>query len=787
MRSSPRLSFFAILSGLVIASAPGWAEVCPYDMSCNGDDSLVSDIASAAWDCHSIVKNDNHVGYNGGGDYIQTKNPTQTPITNVWVQYKSSSPDATRRLYLYASDAGEARVTAEDKQFFVAKGGTKTTTNMVFSASNDIRSLKLIANGSSGTWVIYAITVYTVDPPPSLGPVADQTIGSDNTIEHLPLLAVSTVPGDVLSVSVSTADALPAASYGVFSENSDWFFRFSPSTAGVTSGQFTFTASATGIGGTTNVSFAVTVTEGVVKTPPTIDAIDDQAVLARRRLTVPFTVREADGDSVFTNVICRTANVEGSYGRDAAGAFFFEPTLADALLGTIDFRIEATDSDDMVGYEDFSVSITVGSPPDIVSIAPQTIAYGGTNQVTLVLMPTDNDDITYTNVAVKTETLVPEGEHTYSNLVFRFVPAAADIGQTFTFLATATDFDGTSSNEFSVTVGLAKPVLKHCPVDQWTPTSFKADLEALVPGAQEYRLKYEYKNQQGETVPVVIEGIRTWPVEVENAPSTNLTYYVQAYTGTVASAWSSGKKMELNTWLPYVPAIRMIKDSGGVYTQDFDTLIKSGTGKWYDGRTLPGWHTCWYGRTITDTSVNYEAFGYTNNLSHQGFFSFATDGENSGKRAFGMRNDARDAYAQIGIAFTNECRYAVTNVFISFTATQFRDAAGESWLRVQYAKTDAVRSLNHAEWPEGQTWKAASALDFKAPKQNKAQAIQPKPASEFRSGNIALTGEDAIQPGEVLLIQWWMDETDKGAPLGIDDLTVSWECAWPHHTVIYLR
>ena len=776
MRPSPRLLFFTILSGLVIASASGWAEVCSYDMSCNGDDSLVSDIASAAWDCHSIVKNDNHVGYNGGGDYIQTKNPTQTPITNVWVQYKSSSPDATRRLYLYASDAGEARVTAEDKQFFVAKGGTKTTTNMVFSASNDIRSLKLIANGSSGTWVIYAITVYTVDPPPSLGPVADQTIGSDNTIDHLPLLAASTVPGDVLSVTVSTADALPAASYGVFSENSDWFFRFSPSTAGVTSGQFTFTASATGIGGTTNVSFAVTVTEGVVKTPPTIDAIDDQAVLARRRLTIPFTVREADGDSIFTNVICRTANVEGPYGRDAAGAFFFEPTLADALLGAIDFRIEATDSDDMVGYEDFSVSITVGSPPDIVSIAPQTIAYGETNQVTLALMPTDNDDITYTNVAVKTETLVPEGEHTYSNLVFRFVPAAADIGQTFVFTASATDFDGTTNVDFNVTVGLAAPALKHCPVDQWTATSFTADIEEAVPGATSYTLRRINSLSDGTKATQTVNNV-TFPYTFTDLPSTNQHYWAQAVRGNTVSAWSAEQTVSLQNWLPFVPAVEMTGAAHGTYKETFNGLISSGSAYWYDARTIPGWYIAKWGASFSDG----EYLAVDSPMTWTGVFSVKEDSVEN--RSLCIRPYDQDEQYHIAILFTNKCQYAVTNLHVSYLGKQYRRLNNATKFEFSYAKAD---TLVEAAVGTGFSFTRVRELDYATPVTGSGAYFTPA-SNTVVSADISLSGDAALKPGEMVFLRWYVNAKNNYIPAGIDDLEVKWECAWPRHTVIYLR
>ena len=261
----------------------------------------------------------------------------------------------------------------------------------------------MIAEGSSGTWIIYNLTVYTTDPPPTLEAIEDQNIGSNNEIDHLPVIAETNVAGDTLTVSATTESNIPAASYGIFEENGNRYFRFSPEDAGMTSGSVVFTVSATGIGGTTSVSFTVTVTAGVVKTEPTFDPIPGQSALALRTLTVPFTVREADGDEIRTNYFCQTSGVTGSYGIDANGSFFYTPSLADAAIGTVAFRITATDTEG-TGQGDFNVTVTAGTPPVIGPIAPQTVVYDGMNEVTLALTPTDGDKITATNVTVKTGT-----------------------------------------------------------------------------------------------------------------------------------------------------------------------------------------------------------------------------------------------------------------------------------------------------------------------------------------------------------------------------------------------
>ena len=403
MRPSPRLSLFAILSGLVLASATMWAAVYEYDMS-HDDNGLTSQSSAAAWTCHSIVKNNNHAGYNGGGDYIQSTSATAMPITNLWVKYQSSSVNASRRLYLERRDEAGTTVLGARLEFSVPKEKVQITTNFVFQASENVRNLKMIAEGSSGTWIIYNLTVCTTDPPPpTLESIEDQNIGSNNEIDHLPVIAETNVAGDTLTVSATTESNIPAASYGIFEENGNRYFRFSPEDAGMTSGSVVFTVSATGIGGTTSVSFTVTVTAGVVKTEPTFDPIPGQSALALRTLTVPFTVREADGDEIRTNYFCQTSGVTGSYGIDANGSFFYTPSLADAAIGTVAFRITATDTEG-TGQGDFNVTVTAGTPPVIGPIAPQTVVYDGMNEVTLALTPTDGDKITATNVTVKTGT-----------------------------------------------------------------------------------------------------------------------------------------------------------------------------------------------------------------------------------------------------------------------------------------------------------------------------------------------------------------------------------------------
>lgn len=55
------------------------------------------------------------------------------------------------------------------------------------------------------------------------------------------------------------------------------------------------------------------------------------------------------------------------------------------------------------------------------------------------------------------------------------------------------------------------------------------------------------------------------------------------------------------------------------------------------------------------------------------------------------------------------------------------------------------------------------------------------------TADIPFEGANAIQPGEVIAMRWYLDAKRNYPTLGIDDLIVSWECAWPHCTVIILQ
>ncbi len=637
--------------------------------------------------------------------------------------------------------------------------------------------------GGSGNLYLYSVKVSRVDPPPTLGSIEDRSIAVTAPLTNETLVVSSELNDDddgvddniSLAISAVAGGNVLSVGYAVYERDGAWYYSFSPEEAGVDKGDVEITITPTGDGGT-GVPQSFTISVLAAGSPPTVLPILDQDTLALRTLTIPFTVLEPDGDSITTNVVCLTSGVTGTYGTDVNGKFFYAPSLADAEIGTIEFRIDATDEQD-TGSSAFTVMVAAGMPPALGAIADQTVAYDGTNKVTLALTPTDDDAITVTNVDVKVGTTAPVGERTFSDLVFRFVPATADIGQTFTFTASATDFDGTTNVDFNVEVILAAPVLKHCSVEAWTATSFTADLKSAVPGATSYRLRHIHTAANDTVVTGYVDNV-SFPYVVSGLDSTTYTYAVQAQCGAINSAWSNEETVHLDTYLPPTYAIPMTGNAHGSYSQNFDSLPSSGSGIWYDARTIPGWYVTFDGKSFTDGTIQTWRYGANNTAT--GFFSFGTEKGVDVNRGIGVKNSKWADDFRFGVAFTNTCQYAVTNINVSFTACQFRYGKGYTQLQLSHVVSNSVQSLTSSGWKDDK------AFYFDPDLSTNAMAMDPQYTRRF-SGDIPLTGNDTLHTGQIFMLRWQNFAADNSVPVGIDDLEVKWECAWPRQTVIILQ
>ena len=420
-----------------------------------------------------------------------------------------------------------------------------------------------------------------------------------------------------------------------------------------------------------------------------------------------------------------------------------------------------------------------GSPPSLAPIDDQTVLFGETLQVALVVEDTESidDPLISSNITIKAGTTAPEGENAFEDGCLFFTPDTNDIGRTFVFTASATDSDGTTNQDFNVTVGLAAPVLKHCPVDQWTATSFTADIQAAVPGATSYTLRHVHYEEDGTVVTGYVHDA-TFPCVVENLPTAAYVYDVQAKDGATTSAWSNAESIDLRNYIAPTYAIPMTGAAHGTYSQDFDGLIYSGSADWYDARTIAGWYAADFSGSLSDVKYSANDGG----SSGTGLFSCKVDDFNVTNRALAAKAKTQYDDLSFGVMFTNQCAFAVTNIAVSFTAMQFRRYQPISHLHFSYTRSNRLIDYNDPE----NVWTSVETLDFSAPTQGSPARIYP-PTAASRMADIPFEGANAIQPGEVIVVRWFLDAKNNYPTLGIDDLAVSWACAWTPYTVITVQ
>jgi endonuclease/exonuclease/phosphatase family metal-dependent hydrolase len=224
------------------------------------------------------------------------------------------------------------------------------------------------------------------------------------------------------------------------------------------------------------------------------------------------------------------------------------------------------------------------------------------------------------------------------------------------------------------------------------------------------------------------------------------------------------------------PARAQILFSAGTYSQNFDALATSGTANgWTNNVTLPGWYAAKGGGDATTYIAN------AGTATTGSIYSFGTAGVNAlTERAFGSLAGSSTAYT-FGVRFTNDTALAITNLLLSFTGEQWRNAngAGAVTNTLAFAYQIAAATLTNADAVNSQTWTAFSALDFNSPIVNTGGSATPLDGNAAANrqifSNILLPGI-IVPPGQEIFLRW-RDTDDGGSDAGVavDNFTVSFQ------------
>jgi hypothetical protein len=233
----------------------------------------------------------------------------------------------------------------------------------------------------------------------------------------------------------------------------------------------------------------------------------------------------------------------------------------------------------------------------------------------------------------------------------------------------------------------------------------------------------------------------------------------------------------------------LVSYTGGAYTQDFDTLITSGTNQaWANDTTIPGWSL--FRQPSPGTAITTINAG-TGSSSTGNFYSFGIAGVNpltdrafggigSGGAYFGTPS-TNNAAGWFGVGLTNNTASAITSFTASFDGEQWRDGgvATTTPPTLPAAQTMVVEYGFGATFETVATWTApGAAFDFTSPifvvATNTGVALDGNEAANRAAAKGGTISDVSWEPAATLWIRW----TEKNDPsndhgLAIDNFSFS--------------
>ncbi|WP_333694134.1 choice-of-anchor D domain-containing protein [Flavobacterium sp.] len=205
------------------------------------------------------------------------------------------------------------------------------------------------------------------------------------------------------------------------------------------------------------------------------------------------------------------------------------------------------------------------------------------------------------------------------------------------------------------------------------------------------------------------------------------------------------------------------------YTQNFNTLVNTGTGTWSNNSTLSGWYAQTFNNSAittcnanTGTTTAAALYSYGTNLNSDRSLGF------SASNAFFGNTPSGEAY--LGWRLRNDTGTDIVAVTVTFTGEQWRkeNVTVSQKLTFQYQTGATMTSLSTG------TWTDVPSLEFVSPTFDGVGASLDGNAAANRVANITATIVVTIPAGEEIMLRW-TDKNDTGNDhhLTIDDVTVN--------------
>ena len=208
--------------------------------------------------------------------------------------------------------------------------------------------------------------------------------------------------------------------------------------------------------------------------------------------------------------------------------------------------------------------------------------------------------------------------------------------------------------------------------------------------------------------------------------------------------------------------------TSGSYSQDFNTLINTGSSAFTDNSTIANW----YAKKSTTGAITLLTGTGSSNAG--GLYSFG--GTSASDRALGTVGSGSTGNFAYGVLLRNTSGTTITDIKVTYTMEQWRNGGNASAQPLSFYFQKSAAAITDLQPNVNTSWTAVPGLTISSPINTATAAALDGNAAANRvtATNISLPGL-SLANNEYIMLKW--DDPDNSGNdhgLSIDDVTISW-------------
>jgi hypothetical protein len=260
---------------------------------------------------------------------------------------------------------------------------------------------------------------------------------------------------------------------------------------------------------------------------------------------------------------------------------------------------------------------------------------------------------------------------------------------------------------------------------------------------------------------------------------TNIKTHCNMKTATNISAGMTNRSMKFLTLIVIMLSALLLNvqrgwgqvliSSTGSYSQNFNTLITSGSTNWADNSTIANWYA-----KRSGTAITFAADAGATNTGN--LYSYGTG--ISSDRALGSLGSGNAAAGDFayGVLLKNTSGNAISDIKVTYTLEQWRNGGNNTINAITFwykKSSSAITALN----PNSNgTWTQVTDLTLNSPiVSSTAVSLDGNAAANKVTATSISIPSLSLSNNEFIMLKWDdPDQTGSDQGLGIDDVTISW-------------